>query len=161
MTMLFLKQNLDYLVFGTLGVMSFFMLWFVIERYLYYLRIKVENYKHPDALNVALTNHLTIISTVGANAPYVGLLGTVLGIILVFYDMGQGGKINVHTIMTGLSLALKATAGGLFVAIPAIMFYNALLRKVDVLNAKWRVYNDSILTSSSNSSINSQKINHK
>ena len=141
MTMVFLKQNLDYLVFGTLGIMSFFMLWFVIERYLYYLRIKLENYQHPDELNVALTNHLTIISTVGANAPYVGLLGTVLGIILVFYDMGQGGKIDVHTIMTGLSLALKATAGGLFVAIPAIMFYNALLRKVDVLNAKWRVQN--------------------
>ena len=78
---------------------------------------------------MALTNHLTIISTVGANAPYAGLLGTVLGIILAFYDMGQGGKIDVHTIMTGLSLALKATAGGLFVAIPAIMFYNALFKK--------------------------------
>lgn len=141
MMMTFLKHNLDYLVFGTLGLMSFFMLWFVIERYIYYRRIKIEKYKHPDELNVALTNHLTVISTVGVNAPYVGLLGTVLGIILIFYDMGQGGKIDVHTIMTGLSLALKATAGGLLVAIPAIMFYNILLRKVDVLNAKWRVHN--------------------
>jgi len=141
MTMAFLKHNLDYLVFGTLGVMSFFMLWFVIERYLYYRRVNIKKFQHPDELNVALTNHLTVISTVGANAPYVGLLGTVLGIILVFYDMGQGGKIDVHTIMTGLSLALKATAGGLVVAIPAIMFYNALLRKVDVLNAQWRVHN--------------------
>jgi len=139
--MTFLKHNLDYLVFGTLGLMSFFMLWFVIERYIYYRRVKIEEYTHPDELNVALTNHLTIVSTVGVNAPYVGLLGTVLGIILIFYDMGQGGKIDVHTIMTGLSLALKATAGGLFVAIPAIMFYNILLRKVDVLNAKWRVHN--------------------
>jgi len=130
------------MVFGTLGLMSFFMLWFVIERYLYYARVKIENFNHPDQLNVALTNHLTVISTVGANAPYIGLLGTVMGIILVFYDMGQGGKIDVHTIMTGLSLALKATAGGLFVAIPAIMFYNALLRKVDVLNAKWREHHE-------------------
>jgi len=136
--MIFLKHNLDFLVFGILGLMSFFMLWFVIERYLYYARVNVENFNHPDQLNVALTNNLTIISTIGANAPYIGLLGTVLGIILVFYDMGQGGKIDVHTIMTGLSLALKATAGGLFVAIPAIMFYNGLLRKVDVLNARWR-----------------------
>lgn len=118
------------------------MLWFVVERYLYYRRVNVKDFNHPDQLNVALTNRLTIISTVGANAPYIGLLGTVLGIILVFYDMGQGGKIDVHTIMTGLSLALKATAGGLFVAIPAIMFYNALLRKVDVLNAKWREHHD-------------------
>ena len=140
--MIFLKHNLDYIVFGTLGVMSFFMLWFVIERYLYYKRINIKHFTHSDQLNVALTNNLTIISTVGANAPYIGLLGTVLGIILVFYDMGQGGKIDVHTIMTGLSLALKATAGGLFVAIPAIMFYNGLVRKVDVINARWREYND-------------------
>jgi len=130
------------MVFGTLGLMSFLMLWFAIERILYYHRVKVESFNHPDQLNVALTNNLTVISTVGANAPYIGLLGTVLGIILVFYDMGQGGKIDVHTIMTGLSLALKATAGGLFVAIPAIIFYNALLRKVDVLNAKWQQHHD-------------------
>ncbi len=140
--MLFLKQNLDLLVFGVLGVMSFLMVWFVIERYLYFARVKVERFHHVDTLNVALTNHLTVISTVGANAPYVGLLGTVVGIIVVFYDMGQGGKIDVHTIMTGLALALKATAGGLLVAIPAIMFYNALLRKVDVLTAHWRVHKD-------------------
>lgn len=140
--MAFLKNNLDYLIFGTLGFMSFFMLWFVIERYLYYSRIKVDHFSHPDQLNVALTNNLTTISTIGANAPYIGLLGTVLGIILVFYDMGQGGKIDVHTIMTGLSIALKATAGGLFVAIPAIVFYNGLLRKVDVINARWRELHD-------------------
>ncbi len=130
------------MIFGTLGLMSFLMLWFAIERTLYYYRVKVESFNHPDQLNVALTNNLTVISTVGANAPYIGLLGTVLGIILVFYDMGQGGKIDVHTIMTGLSLALKATAGGLFVAIPAIIFYNSLLRKVDVLNAKWQQHHD-------------------
>ena len=144
MTMTFLKDNLDTMVFGTLGLMSFLMLWFAIERMLYYRRVKVENFTHSDQLNVALTNNLTVISTVGANAPYIGLLGTVLGIILVFYDMGQGGKIDVHTIMTGLSLALKATAGGLFVAIPAIMFYNALLRKVDVLNARWQQHHDQL-----------------
>ena len=141
--MSFLKDNLDYLVFGTLGLMSFFMLWFVIERYFYFSKVKVANYKYADQLNVDLTNHLTIISSVGANAPYIGLLGTVFGIILTFYDMGQGGKIDVHTIMTGLALALKATAGGLVVAIPAILFYNALLRKVDVLNANWRVLQQS------------------
>jgi len=130
------------MVFGILGFMSFLMLWFVIERYFYYSRIKLENFKHADNLNVALTNHLTIISTIGANAPYIGLLGTVIGIMLTFYDMGQGGKVDVHTIMTGLSLALKATAAGLAVAIPSIMFYNGLLRKVDVLNAKWRELQD-------------------
>ena len=140
--MLFLKHNLDYMVFGILGFMSFLMVWFVIERYFYYSHIKLNSFKNADNLNVALTNHLTIISTIGANAPYIGLLGTVIGIMLTFYDMGQGGKVDVHTIMTGLSLALKATAAGLAVAIPSIMFYNGLLRKVDVLNAKWRELQD-------------------
>ena len=144
MTMDFLRDNLDYMIFGVLGLMSFFMLWFVIERYFYYARVEVENFNHADNLNVALTNNLTIISTVAANAPYVGLLGTVLGIILTFYDMGQGGKIDVHVIMTGLALALKATAGGLLVAIPAIMFYNSLLRKTDVITARWREYQDDL-----------------
>lgn len=142
MTMDFLRENLDYMVFGTLGLMSFFMLWFVIERYFYYVRVKVESFHHADNLNVALTNNLTIIATIAANAPYVGLLGTVAGIILTFHDMGQGGKIDVHTTMTGLALALKATAGGLLVAIPAIMFYNALVRKVDVITARWREHQD-------------------
>ncbi len=136
--MIFLKHNLDYMVFGILGLMSFLMLWFVIERYIFYSRIKLSDFHHTDQLNISLTNHLTVISTIGANAPYIGLLGTVVGIMLTFYDMGQGGKVEVHTIMTGLSLALKATAAGLAVAIPSIMFYNALLRKVDVLNARWR-----------------------
>jgi len=140
--MTFLRHNLDYMVFGILGLMSFLMLWFVIERYFYYARVKVEKFNHADNLNVALTNNLTIISSIGANAPYIGLLGTVIGIMLTFYDMGQGGKVDVNTIMTGLSLALKATAAGLVVAIPAIMFYNALLRKVDVINARWRVHQD-------------------
>lgn len=140
----FLKNNLDYMVFGLLGLMSFFMLWFVIERYLYFSRVKISEFKHPEALNVALTNRLTIISTIGANAPYIGLLGTVLGILITFYDMGQGGKIDVNSIMLGLALALKATAAGLVVAIPAIVFYNALLRKVDVLTAKWKQLQDQI-----------------
>ena len=127
------------IVFGTLGVMSFFALWFAIERVQYYHRIKLENYHCAEELNVLLTRNLTVISTVGANAPYVGLLGTVLGIMITFYDIGQGGEINPQIIMVGLALALKATAAGLVVAIPAIIFYNGLLRKVDVLTARWKM----------------------
>ena len=134
----FLKQYLDYLIFGTLGVMSFIMLWMVIERYVFYAGIKLDKYTHPDELNIALTNHLTVLSSIGANAPYIGLLGTVFGILITFYDLGQtGGNMDPAAIMIGLSLALKATAVGLLVAIPAILFYNALLRKVDVLTARW------------------------
>ena len=136
--MLFLREYLDVIVFGILGMMSFIMLWLVVERYFYFARLDVSQFDNQDALQISLTNNLTFIATVGSNAPYIGLLGTVVGIMLTFYDMGQGGNINVQAIMTGLALALKATAAGLLVALPAIMFYNALLRKVDVLTARWK-----------------------
>ncbi|MDM8568264.1 TonB-system energizer ExbB [Thiotrichales bacterium HSG1] len=134
-----LKLYLDYFVFGILGFMSFLMLTFAIERLIYYARIKSKliSFQNIHELEIALTNNLTTISTIGANAPYVGLLGTVLGIMITFYDIGQGGKIDANTVMLGLALALKATAAGLLVAIPSIMFYNGLLRKVEVLKSLW------------------------
>ncbi len=133
----FLKTYLDLMVFGTLAVMSFLSVWLAFERVQYYRRVKLVDFDHANELNVVLTRNLTVIYSVGANAPYVGLLGTVLGILITFYDLGQGGDIEPATIMLGLALALKATAGGLFVAIPAILAYNGLLRKVEVLTAMW------------------------
>lgn len=141
--MAFLQNNLDYLVLGTLGFMSFVMLALVIERYFYLSRVKVQQFDHIEMLKIDLTRNLTTLSSIGSNAPYVGLLGTVLGILVTFYSMGKGGKLDVHEIMLGLALALKATAAGLLVAIPAILFYNALLRKVDVQVARWQVWKDS------------------
>lgn len=134
----FLKAYLDFAIFGLLGLMSFVLVWFVVERYLYYSRVDLNQFDHPEALNVALTERLTTIASIGSNAPYIGLLGTVLGILIAFYDMGQGGKIQAGEIMLGLALALKATALGLVVAIPAILFYNGLGRKVEVLTARWK-----------------------
>jgi len=133
-----LKHNLDYAVLGALGLMSFLMLWLVIERYLYFARVDLSEFTNQDDLEVDLTRNLTTIATIGSNAPYVGLLGTVLGILIAFFDMGQSDAIETATIMLGLALALKATAMGLLVAIPSIVFYNALLRKVDVLKVRWR-----------------------
>ncbi|MDX9988887.1 TonB-system energizer ExbB [Thiothrix unzii] len=138
----FLKLYLDHMVLGTLGIMSFIMLAFAVERYVYFWRIKLTDFKHLELLKVALTRNLTSISSVGSNAPYIGLLGTVLGILVTFHEMGQGGKIDVNTIMLGLAMALKATVAGLFVAIPAILFYNGLMRKVDVLVARWEAAQD-------------------
>ena len=132
------KQYLDIIIFGLLGSMSFVTVWLVIERYLYFARVSLDEFDHAETLNIALTNHLTTIASIGANAPYIGLLGTVMGILITFYDLGQGGNIEVSTIMLGLALALKATAMGLVVAIPAILFYNALLRRVEVLTVRWK-----------------------
>ncbi len=103
----FIKTYLDLMVFSILGFMSFLTIWFVIERLFYYRRINISDYKSVDELNIILTRNLTTISAIGANAPYVGLLGTVMGILITFYDLGQGGDISPATIMLGLALALK------------------------------------------------------
>jgi biopolymer transport protein ExbB len=137
-TVPYLKEYLDFAVLGVLGLMSFLLVGFVIERYLFLRRVDLTRFRDAGELDIALTRNLTAIATIGANAPYVGLLGTVLGILISFYDIGQAGSIEAGTIMLGLALALKATALGLLVAIPAIIFYNALLRKVDVLKVRWR-----------------------
>lgn len=142
----YIRSYLDYAIFGTLGIMSFLAMWFAIERFLYFRNIDLQLFKHSEDLQVALTKNLTTISSIGSNAPYIGLLGTVFGIMLTFYDMGQSSAIDTQVIMVGLALALKATAMGLFVAIPAIIFYNGLLRRVDVITARWNSSNVSSTT---------------
>ena len=137
----FLKANVDYIILGILGLMSLIMLWKVLERYIFLVRVDVRDYPNIHELNIALERNLTPIYTIGSNAPYVGLLGTVTGILITFYDMGQhGGNIDAAQIMVGLALALKATALGILVAIPSVMFYNILSRKVDVRREKWLSY---------------------
>lgn len=134
---LFLKQNIDYIIMGILGFMSFFALYFTIERALFYSFVDIEHFKSIKSLEMALTKNLTFLYVIYSNAPYVGLLGTVCGIMITFYDMGASGNIDANTIMIGLSLALKATALGIAVAIPTLAVYNLLNRKVDVLLAKF------------------------
>ncbi|MBE0495176.1 MAG: TonB-system energizer ExbB [Campylobacterales bacterium] len=133
-----LKTYMDTAVFGVLGMMSVLALGFALERWLYYRTCNVATFKDIYTLETALTRHLTFLSVVSSNAPYVGLLGTVAGVMVTFYDMGSGGGINTDTVLVGLSLALKATALGLVVAIPSLMVYSACLRKVDVLMNHWK-----------------------
>jgi len=136
-----LSNIVDYGVLGLLAFMSFLTLFFWIERLLFYRKVDVKRYKTQEKLEIEVTNNLSIISSFGANAPYIGLLGTVLGIIITFYTMGQTADMDVQHIMTSLALALKATAMGLVVAIPAIFFYNHLNRKVEVLINEWIIHN--------------------
>lgn len=77
-----------------------------------------------------LERFLSFLATVGSNAPYIGLLGTVLGIMKAFNDLAQAPEAGQQTVMAGISLALVATAAGLFVAIPAVIFYNYYSKKV-------------------------------
>lgn len=134
-----LKDIVDYGIIGLLGLMSFLALWFWIERTMYYKTINVNDFETKEELEIVLTNNINIISTFGSNAPYIGLLGTVFGIIITFYSMGQSSELDAKMIMTSLALALKATAMGLVVAIPAIVFYNHLARKIEVILARWDI----------------------
>ncbi len=77
-----------------------------------------------------LERFLSFLATVGSNAPYIGLLGTVLGIMKAFNDLAQSSDAGQQTVMAGISLALVSTAAGLFVAIPAVVSYNYFQRQV-------------------------------
>jgi biopolymer transport protein ExbB len=77
-----------------------------------------------------LERFLNFLATVGSNAPYIGLLGTVLGIMKAFNDLAQSTEAGQQTVMAGISLALVSTAAGLFVAIPAVISYNYFQRQV-------------------------------
>lgn len=133
----FLQYYLDAFIFSVLGLMSLILVWLSIERLLFYRQVVLSRFTDRETLAIALTHNLTTLSSIGANAPYVGLLGTVLGILLTFHQLGQSGHIAANQIMLGLALALKATALGLVVAIPSILIYNGFLRKIDVLTAEW------------------------
>jgi biopolymer transport protein ExbB len=84
-----------------------------------------------------LERNLSYLGTLGANAPFIGLFGTVLGIIKAFKDLADSGikpgGDSAAAVMTGISEALVATAVGLLVAIPAVVAYNFFQRKVKAL----------------------------
>ncbi|WP_283785179.1 TonB-system energizer ExbB [Campylobacter jejuni] len=134
----FLKDYIDLIIFLILGIMAFIAFWCVIERMLFFRKINFKNYENQEQFDDAISENLTTIYIIYSNAPYIGLLGTVIGIMVTFYEMGLAGNIDVKSIIVGLSLALKATALGLLVAIPALMAYNALLRKVSLLSNAYK-----------------------
>ena len=85
---------------------------------------------------VSLKRGLAILATVGSTAPFVGLLGTVFGIINAFAAMGASGSTGIAAITVGIAEALIATGFGLLVAIPAVWFFNYFQTKIDNLTAE-------------------------
>ncbi|ADV45778.1 TonB-system energizer ExbB [Nitratifractor salsuginis] len=137
-----IKEIVDYGILGTLALMGFIALWVYFERLIFFRKIDLASYRHKEALETDLTANTTILSSIGSSAPYIGLLGTVLGIIITFYLLGQTKQMDAGSIMTSLSLALKATAMGLVVAIPSMLFYNHVVRKIEVLQNRWEILHD-------------------
>ena len=94
----------------------------------------------------ALASRLSTLSNAIAGGPYIGLLGTVLGIMVVFLGTAMAGDVNINAIAPGMAAALLATAMGLFVAIPALFGYNRLTTRNREVNADMRVFVDEFVT---------------
>ncbi|RDU70748.1 TonB-system energizer ExbB [Helicobacter brantae] len=133
-----MKEMIDYGVLGFLLFLSVIVVGIALERIWFYATMRVSDYDDKRVLEMDLHKRLTLIATIGSNAPYVGLLGTVAGIMVTFSQLGA--NTDTQSIMIGLSLALKATAMGLIVAIPSIVSYNLLLRKSEIILKKWEIY---------------------
>jgi biopolymer transport protein ExbB len=136
-----LKEVVDYGVIWLLVALSIFSIGIAIERNSVYKKIVLGDFADKKSLELEVSKKLHLIATIGSNAPYLGLLGTVFGIMLTFYTMGKEGFMDSGKIMIGLALALKATAVGLMVAIPSVVLYNLLLRRAKVLVMKWEIRN--------------------
>lgn len=78
---------------------------------------------------------LAFLGTLGSNAPFVGLFGTVLGIVRAFHDLSTSAAMGSQAVMAGIAEALVATAIGLLVALPAVATYNGLMRHVETAMA--------------------------
>lgn len=81
-------------------------------------------------VRLKLERNLAVLGTLGSNSPFIGLFGTVIGIIKAFHDLASAQAKGPAVVMGSLSEALVATAVGLMVAIPAVLFYNYFQRRV-------------------------------
>jgi len=91
-----------------------------------------------------LSERLNFLATVGAVAPFVGLFGTVWGIMNSFFQIGQQQNSSLAVVAPGISEALFATAIGLFAAIPAVIAYNRFTHRVDQIEARLQRFADKL-----------------
>ena len=138
-----LSAAIDYGVIGLLLVLSIIVVAIAFERIFFFRTVDLKAFASIKALELKLTQRLFVVASVASNAPYIGLLGTVLGIMLTFYTLGLDTSIDTSKIMIGLALALKATAAGLIVALVSVVIYNALLRKAKVMMLEWEIARES------------------
>jgi len=87
-----------------------------------------------------LDRHTSFLATVGSVSPYIGLFGTVWGIMHAFIGLGNAGQATLSTVAPGIAEALVATAVGLFAAIPAVVAYNRFATDVDRLATRFDAY---------------------
>lgn len=94
----------------------------------------------------SLESHLPFLATIGSISPYVGLLGTVIGIMISFNALSNVTQASIALVAPGISEALIATAMGLFAAIPAVIFYNNFSSKVERLYNQYDIFKEEFST---------------
>ena len=92
-----------------------------------------------------LESSIPFLATTGSTAPFIGLFGTVIGIVNSFRDIGLMGNANLATVAPGIGGALVATAFGLFAAIPAVIAYNFFLARIRVLDTEMQNFSADFL----------------
>lgn len=92
--------------------------------------------------NEKLESYLPLLATIGSVSPYVGLFGTVWGIMSAFSSLSQVSEASIAMVAPGISEALVATALGLFAAIPAVIAYNRFVQLVDRLLNRYEAFED-------------------
>ncbi|MFA5149404.1 MAG: MotA/TolQ/ExbB proton channel family protein [Candidatus Omnitrophota bacterium] len=78
-----------------------------------------------------LEKYTSVVGTIGSTSVYIGLFGTVLGIIRAFHDISMSGSGGISVVISGISESLACTAMGLCVAVPAVIAYNYFTKKID------------------------------
>lgn len=99
---------------------------------------------HDDEV-AAMESNISILATTGSTAPFIGLLGTVIGIMNAFGDIASSGSASLAVVAPGISEALFATAVGLFAAIPAVVAYNFLVNKIKKVENQLSGFNSDFL----------------
>jgi biopolymer transport protein ExbB len=108
------------------------------------LRGRVAVRRHAETARL-LKRYVWLLGTVGSLAPFIGLFGTVIGIIRAFESMAATGSGGFAVVAAGISEALIATAGGLLVGVLSIFAYNAFIVRIGNLSAVWRGWTDELL----------------
>jgi len=103
----------------------------IIERAIVFSNIEQKIGKYDlIEIRLLLEKRLGILATFGNNAPFIGLFGTILGVMNAFASLGDANNISTKIVMIGISEALVATAMGLLVAIPSVAAYNYFIRRM-------------------------------
>jgi biopolymer transport protein ExbB len=109
----------------------------------HYVRVKMNTRITQE--NQSLQRHMVLLTIAIAGGPFLGLLGTVTGVMITFAVIAATGDVNINTIAPGIAAALLATVAGLAVAIPSLFAYNYLLTQIKDLSVAMRVFSDEFL----------------